>query len=53
MRNRPPGITIFPALPRGRGNPSALRALLVNRRGAEVGAGGGDGDDDCEDMGLR
>ena len=52
-RNRPPGITIFPALPRGRGNPAALRSLLVNRRGAGTGTGGGDGDGDGEEMGLR
>jgi len=54
VRNRPPGITIFPALPRCRGSPAALRSLFVSRRGGvETETGGGDGDGDGEDTGLR
>lgn len=52
-RNRPPGITIFPTPPRCRGNPTLLRSLLVNRRGAGAGTGEGDGDGDGDEMGLR
>lgn len=52
-RNRPPGITIFPALRRCRGSPAALRSLFVKRGGAGAGAGGGDGDGDGDEIGLR
>jgi hypothetical protein len=52
-RNRPPGITIFPALRRRRSNPTALRSRLVKRRGAGTGTGGGDGDGDGDEMGLK
>lgn len=50
-RNRPPGITIFPALLRCRDSPAALRSLFVRRRGVEP--GGGEGDGEGEDTGLK